>query len=270
MDRGSSSPEQKEDENSFVSLQEVEKRCPTQHKRSKLRGRVKLARSGARVPPTSTEGGGLHGLLSPTPREAVSIPRFPGQVSRWMPGSRATVLWAVLVTEVARSLFMNWKKQAERFKGLYGESSQERLSRRRNVKDDWTSRSRTDQRPSGAPVAGNRLEASDESGASPEDIELVMTQASCSRSTAVAALEANNFGRTQKDIVEAIMRIMHVATAAAASSDSQQHVGLRDPVLDLSDNCRDPALQEGKSTIHNYYTRWGSCTISSGDAYHAS
>ena len=250
MDHGISSPEQEEGEDSLASLQEVGKRCPTQHTRSKLRGQVKLARSGARVPPTSTEGGGLHGLLSPTPREAVSIPRFPGQVSRWMPGSRATVLWAVLVTEVARSLFMNWKKQAERLKELYGESSREGLSRRRNVKDDWTSRSRTDQRPSGAPVAGNRLEASDESGASPEDIELVMTQAPCSRSTAVAALEANNFGRTQKDIVEAIMHIataaiMHVATAAAASSDSQQHVGLRDPVLDFSDNCRDPALQEG-------------------------
>ena len=259
VDRGTSSPEQKEDENSFVSLQEVEKRCPTQHKRSKLRGQVKLARSGARVPPTSTEGGGLHGLLSPlTPREAVSIPRFPGQVSRWMPGSRATVLWAVLVTEVARPLFMSWKKQAERLKGLYGESSQEGLSRRRNVKDDWTSRSRTDRGPSGAPVAGDRLEASDESGASPEDIELVMTQVPCSRSTAVASLEANNFGRTQKDIVEAIMHIataaiMHVATAAVASSDSQQHAGLLHPVLDFRDDCRDPALQEGKSIVHTIH-----------------
>ena len=81
MDHGISSPEQEEGENSLVSLQEVEKRCPTQHKRSQLRGQVKLARSGARVPPTSTEGGGLHGLLSPTPREAVSLPRFPGQLS---------------------------------------------------------------------------------------------------------------------------------------------------------------------------------------------
>jgi NACalpha-BTF3-like transcription factor len=45
---------------------------------------------------------------------------------------------------------------------------------------------------------------------SPKDIELVMTLATCSRSTAVAALEANNFGRTQtqEDIVNAIMHIM--------------------------------------------------------------
>ena len=42
----------------------------------------------------------------------------------------------------------------------------------------------------------------------PKDIELVMTLATCSRSTAVAALEANNFGRTQADIVNAIMHIM--------------------------------------------------------------
>jgi hypothetical protein len=37
-----------------------------------------------------------------------------------------------------------------------------------------------------------------------------MTLATCSRSTAVAALEANNFGRTQtqEDIVNAIMHIM--------------------------------------------------------------
>ncbi len=151
------------------------------------------------------------------------------------------------MTEVARSLFMNWEKQAERHKELYGESSQEGLSRRRNLKDNWTSRSRIDRGPSGSPVARDRLEASDESGASPEDIELVMTQVPCSRSTAVAAIEANNFGRTQKDIVEAIMHIataaiMHVATAAAASSDSQQHVGLLDPVLDFRDDCRDPAL----------------------------
>ena len=45
-------------------------------------------------------------------------------------------------------------------------------------------------------------------------IELVMTLATCSRSTAVAALEANNFGRTQEDIVNAIM---HITTAALTS-----------------------------------------------------
>ena len=49
---------------------------------------------------------------------------------------------------------------------------------------------------------------SDESGTCPKDIELVMTFATCARSTAVAALEANNFGRTQEDIVNAIMHIM--------------------------------------------------------------
>jgi NACalpha-BTF3-like transcription factor len=43
---------------------------------------------------------------------------------------------------------------------------------------------------------------------SPKDIDLVMTHATCSRSTAVAALEANNFGRTEEDIVNAIMQIM--------------------------------------------------------------
>ena len=162
-----SSPEQKEDEKSLVNMQEVGKRCPTQHKHSKLRGdRCKLARfpsykagriyilqpsgfragaagaekaegwprevprpnSGvpcARVPSTSTEGGGPHGSLSLlTPRGAVSIPRSPGRVPRWMSGGRATVLWALVVTEVARSLFVNLKKQVESLKGLYGMPSQ--------------------------------------------------------------------------------------------------------------------------------------------------
>ena len=167
--RETSSPEQKEDEKSLVNMLEVEKRCPTQHKHSKLRGdRGKLARfpsykagriyifkpsgygagaagaekaegwprevlrpnsgvSGARVPSTSTEGGGLHGSLSLlTPRGAVSIPRSPGQAPRGMPGGRATVLWAVVVTEVARSLFMNLKEQVESLKRLYGVSSPRR------------------------------------------------------------------------------------------------------------------------------------------------
>ena len=47
--------------------------------------------------------------------------------------------------------------------------------------------------------------------ASPKDIELVMTFATCSRSRAVAALEANNFGRTQEDIGTAIMHLMTAA-----------------------------------------------------------
>ena len=55
---------------------------------------------------------------------------------------------------------------------------------------------------------------SDESGTCPKDIELVMTFATCARSTAVAALEANSFGRTQEDIVNAIM---HIMTAALTS-----------------------------------------------------
>jgi nascent polypeptide-associated complex subunit alpha len=42
----------------------------------------------------------------------------------------------------------------------------------------------------------------DESGIEPKDIELVMSQVSCSRSKAVAALKANN-----NDIVEAIMQL---------------------------------------------------------------
>merc|ERR1712012_520341 len=42
----------------------------------------------------------------------------------------------------------------------------------------------------------------DESGIEPKDIELVMSQVSCSRSKAVSALRANN-----NDIVEAIMQL---------------------------------------------------------------
>mmetsp|Transcript_134866 Transcript_134866/g.234450 ORF Transcript_134866/g.234450 Transcript_134866/m.234450 type:complete len:134 (-) Transcript_134866:108-509(-) len=42
----------------------------------------------------------------------------------------------------------------------------------------------------------------DESGIEPKDIELVMSQVSCTRAKAVAALKANN-----NDIVEAIMQL---------------------------------------------------------------
>merc|ERR1712048_1434306 len=42
----------------------------------------------------------------------------------------------------------------------------------------------------------------DESGIEPKDIELVMSQVSCSKAKAVAALRANN-----NDIVEAIMQL---------------------------------------------------------------
>merc|ERR1712136_335563 len=42
----------------------------------------------------------------------------------------------------------------------------------------------------------------DESGIEPKDVELVMSQVSCSRSKAVSALRANN-----NDIVEAIMQL---------------------------------------------------------------
>ena len=77
----------------------------------------------------------------------------------------------------------------------------------RDIRGKGEKRKRIDREPLRAPV-GEQLEASDESGASPRDIELVMTLATCSRSTAVAALEANNFGCTQEDIVNAIMHIM--------------------------------------------------------------
>ena len=80
----------------------------------------------------------------------------------------------------------------------------------RDIRGKGEKRKRIDREPSGAPV-GEQLEASDESGASPTDIELVMTFATCSRSTAVVALEANNFGRTQEDIGNAIMHIMTAA-----------------------------------------------------------
>jgi NACalpha-BTF3-like transcription factor len=71
-------------------------------------------------------------------------------------------------------------------------------------------RKRIDCEPLGTTV-GEQLEASDESLTSPVHIELVMTLATCSRSTAVVALEANNFGRTQEDIGNAIMHIMTAA-----------------------------------------------------------
>ena len=77
----------------------------------------------------------------------------------------------------------------------------------RDIRGKGEKRKRIDREPLRAPV-GEQLEASDESGASPRDIELVMTLATCSRSTAVAALEANNFGCTQEDIVNAIMHII--------------------------------------------------------------
>ena len=83
----------------------------------------------------------------------------------------------------------------------------------RDIRGKAEKRKRIDRERLGAPV-GEQLEASDESGASPKDIELVMTFATCSRSTAVAVLEANNFGRTQEDIVNAIM---HIMTAALTS-----------------------------------------------------
>ncbi len=73
-------------------------------------------------------GGGLHGSLSLlTPRGAVSIPQCLGQAPRGMPGGRATVIWAVVVTEEARSLFMNLTEQVESLKGLYGVSSPRNL-----------------------------------------------------------------------------------------------------------------------------------------------
>ena len=103
-----------------------------------------------------------------------------------------------------------------------------------------------------------------------------MTHAPCSRRTAVAAFKANNCGRTQNDIVEAIMHIMSaaelkrsMATAAATSSNSQQHAGFPNPVLDFRDGCRDPTLQEDKKSYIQYMM--GSCsTISSCGAYHGS
>jgi hypothetical protein len=76
----------------------------------------------------------------------------------------------------------------------------------RTIRGKAVNRKRIDREPLGTPV-GKQLEASDESGASPKDIELVMTLATSSRSTAVAALEANNFGRTQEDIVNGMTAV---------------------------------------------------------------
>jgi NACalpha-BTF3-like transcription factor len=102
----------------------------------------------------------------------------------------------------------------------------------RTIHGKAVNRKRIDREPLGTPV-GEQLEASDESGASPKDIELVMTFATSSRSTAVADLEANNFGRPQEDIVNAIM---HIMTAALTSP---KDIGL---VMTLAECSRSTAV----------------------------
>ena len=237
------------------------KRCPTQHKHSKLRGnRCKLARfpsykagriyilqpsgfragaagaekaegwprevprpnsgvPGARVPSTSTEGGGPHGSLSLlTPRGAVRIPRFPGQVPRWMSGGRATVLWALVVTEVARSLFGSLKEQVESLKGLYGMSSQRGLERRKRIAPAET-------------VYGEiRCEAS------PKEADAVIN-----RSVRFTPNAAINIKAT-------------IAPEEEEPRDADANgSGFPDSVLALRDGCRDSAPQEGKSTIYTIH-----------------
>ena len=91
-----------------------------------------------------------------------------------------------------------------------------------------------------------------------------MTFATCSRSTAVAALEANNFGRTQEDIVNAIM---HIMTAALISPKDIELVMTLAPsfcstaVAALEANNFGRTQEDIVNAIMHIMTAWATCPI---------